>query len=283
MIYLRLTKPRSVALLLVTALAGMVMSGQGQTPLSVLALTMLGGAMAAAGANTLNCYLDRDLDRLMPRTRCRPIPSGLVRPWKALAFGLLLCLLSLAILATGVNPLSALLAAAGIFYYVVVYTLWLKRATPLNVVVGGGAGVMPFLVGSAAASGSVPLYSLWIGSILLLWTPPHFWSLALVRRDEYRDAGVPMLPAVRGEEETRRQIGVYALLLFLATLLALPLGVVGGVFAAVPAILGGCFLLHAALLLARGTQAEAQRLYRHSIIYLALLFSSLILGRLVAA
>jgi protoheme IX farnesyltransferase len=281
--YLRLTKPRSVALLLVTALAAMVMAGPRHLPPVLVALTLLGGALAAAGANTLNCYLDRDLDRLMPRTRQRPLPSGLVRPSRALGFGLMLCLLSVVIFAVGVNPLSALLAAAGVFYYVVVYTLWLKRATPMNVVIGGGAGVMPLLVGSAAVTGTISAWALWFGSIILLWTPPHFWSLALVRREEYREAGIPMLPAVRGEGETRRQILIYALLLLLVTLLPALAGLASPVFVVSAALLGGWLLVRAVLLLRQATPEAAGQLYRYSILYLAVLFCSLILERFTGA
>ncbi len=278
--YIRLTKPRSVALLLVTALAGMVMARPGYPPLTLLALTLLGGTLAAGGANTLNCYLDRDLDRLMPRTQGRPLPSGRIPPARALAFGLLLCLLSVTVFAVGVNPLSALLAAAGVFYYVIVYTLWLKRATPLNIVIGGGAGVMPLLVGSAAATGRISSWALWFGAIILLWTPPHFWSLALVRNKEYLQAAVPMLPAVRGEEETRREILACATLLFLLTLLLAPAGFASPLFLAVALLLAGWLLFLAMLLLHRGTPEAARQLYRYSILYLAVLFGSLILDRL---
>ncbi len=278
--YLRLAKPRSVVLLLISALAGMVMARPQYPALNLLALTMLGGAMAAGGANTLNCYIDRDLDRLMPRTQRRPLPSGAIRPSRALAFGLLLCTLSVTVFAVGVNLLSALLAAAGVFYYVVVYTLWLKRATPMNIVIGGGAGVMPLLVGSAAATGHISTWALWFGTIILLWTPPHFWSLALVRQQEYRLAAVPMLPAVRGAEETRRQVLAYALFLFLVTLLLVPAGFASPIFQTAALLLAGWLLFRAILLLRRGTPEAARQLYRYSILYLALLFGSLILDRL---
>ncbi len=279
--YLRLAKPNSVALLLVTAIAGMVMARPELPSITLLALTIAGGALAAGGANSLNCYLDRDLDRLMPRTQRRPLPSGLIQPNRALAFGLLLCLLSVTVFAVGVNPLSAILAAAGVFYYVVVYTLWLKRATPMNIVIGGGAGVMPLLVGSAAATGRVCPWALWVGSIIFFWTPPHFWSLALVRRREYLQAALPMLPAVRGEGETRRQIAVYSLLLVLVTLLLTPAGFAGPIFLAAALLLGSWLIFRAILLLHRGTPEAARQLYRYSILYLAILFGTLILDRLI--
>ncbi|MHB0869234.1 MAG: heme o synthase [Chloroflexota bacterium] len=279
--YLRLTKPGSVALLLVTALGGMVVARPELPPWSLLALTMLGGALAAGGANTLNCYLDRDLDRLMPRTSRRPLPSGRIQPPRALAFGLLLCLLSVTVLAAGVNPLSALLAALGVFYYVVVYTLWLKRSTPWNIVIGGGAGVMPLLVGSAATTGQLSPWALWLGAVILLWTPPHFWSLALFRRREYALVAVPMLPVVRGEGETRRQILVYTLLLLLVTTLLVPAGFAGPAFLGTALLLGGWLVFQALVLLQLATPEAARQLYRYSILYLALLFGTLIIERLV--
>lgn len=244
-------------------------------------MTMLGGALAAGGANTLNCYLDRDLDRLMPRTSGRPLPAGRVQPSRALAFGLLLCILSVTVLAAGVNPLSALLAALGVFYYVVVYTLWLKRSTPWNIVIGGGAGAMPLLVGSAAATGQLSPLALWLGVVILLWTPPHFWSLALFRHREYALVEVPMLPVVRGEGETRQQILLYSLLLLLATLLLVPAQFAGPAFLVAALLLGSKFVFHAIVLLQRATLQAARQLYLYSILYLALLFGALIVERLI--
>ncbi len=279
--YLRLTKPGSVALLLVTAFAGMVMARPGLPPLSQLALTLLGGAMAASGANVLNCYLDRDLDPLMPRTARRPLPAGQLQPSQALAFGLLLCTLSVAVLAVGVNALAALLAVAGILYYVVVYTLWLKRASVWNVVVGGGAGAVPLLVGWAAAAGQLSPWALWLGAVILLWTPPHFWALALVRSREYARAALPMLPVVRGEEETRRQILLYCVMLVLVTLFLAPMGFLGPASLGAALLLGGLLIFRAVQLLVQRTLRAARRLYLFSILYLAVLFCTMILERVM--
>ena len=278
--YLRLTKPRSVLLLLLAALVGMVVSRPEPLPLGLLALTMLGGALAAGGANALNCWIDRDVDRLMARTARRPLPSGRIAPERALAFGLTLCVLAVALLASRVNWLSALLAAAGAAYYVVVYTWWLKRASHWNVVVGGGAGALPLLVGWTAATGGLSLWPLWLGAIVVCWTPPHFWALALVRREDYALAGVPMMPVVRGEEETRRQILLYSISVVALTVLLVPAGFMGIGFLPVALVLGGLLVYLAARLLRRGTDLDAVRMYRYSVVYLASLFLSMMVDRL---
>jgi protoheme IX farnesyltransferase len=277
--YIHLTKPRSVLLLLMAALTGMVVVLPEGLPFPLVLQTMLAGAFAAGGANVLNCYLDRDLDRRMDRTSGRPLPSGKLLPSRALLFGLALSVVSITVFAVGVNWLSAVLAGCGIFYYVIVYTLWLKRATHWNVVIGGAAGALPLLVGSAAASGGVAPPALWLGVVVLLWTPPHFWSLALLRLCEYAAAGVPMLPVVRGEVETRRQILGYSVLLFLVTLLLAPVGFAGAGFLAATVCLGAVLLFLAVRLLIVATDLAARRLYRYSIAYLALLFISMILDR----
>lgn len=277
--YVRLTKPRSVSLLLLSALAGMVMARAEFPPVTLVLLTLLGGALAAGGANALNCYIDRDLDRQMARTARRPLPAGGILPHRALAFGLLLSLLAIAIFALGVNPLSAALAASGVLYYVAVYTWWLKRATPWNVVIGGGAGALPLLVGWAAATGQLSVPALLLGSIVVCWTPPHFWSLALLRRREYALAGIPMLPVVYGEEETHRQILGYGLALILLTLALVPAGLVGFGFLAAAAVLGSFLLLLAVRLQRLATNQAAHQLYRFSIAYLTLLFVSMVLDR----
>jgi heme o synthase len=277
--YIRLTKPGSVGLLLLTALAGMAAVGQGFPSLSLVAATMLGGALAAGGANALNCYLDRDLDRLMQRTALRPLPAGRLDPRRAAAFGVLLCLLSFILLAAMVNLLSALLAAAGAFYYVVVYTGWLKRESPWNVVIGGGAGVMPLLVGSAAVTGQLTSWAFALGAVIFFWTPPHFWSLALLRQEEYAQAGVPVMPEVLGSLETRRQIVLYSLVLVAISLLLPLAGFAGAGYLAVAAGLGMLMLFLSLQLLRQGSARAAGRLYRYSILYLALLFGTLIIDR----
>jgi len=277
--YVRLTKPRSVGLLLLTALAGMVAVGQGFPSPTLVAATLLGGALAAGGANALNCYLDRDLDRMMRRTALRPLAAGRLDPRRAAAFGLLLCLLSFILLAATVNLLSALLAAAGAFYYVVIYTIWLKRESPWNVVIGGGAGVMPLLVGSAAVTGQLSSSALAMGAVILFWTPPHFWSLALLRQEEYAEAGIPVMPVVLGSLETRRQIVLYSLVLVALSIMLPLVGFAGAGFLAVAAVLGVLMLFLAVQLLRQDSARAAGRLYRYSILYLALLFSTLIIDR----
>ena len=277
--YVQLTKPRSVLLLLITAVTGMVVASPALPSALPLLITLLAGSMAAGGANVLNCYLDRDLDRRMARTSSRPLALGRVRPVPVLVFGLALCAGAVALFAVGANWLSALLAAIGAFYYVVVYTLWLKRASHWNVVIGGVAGSIPLLVGSAAQSGEVVPMAVWLGVVVLLWTPPHFWSLALLRRGEYAAAGVPMLPVVKGAEETRRQIFAYSVVLLLATLLLVPAGLAGPLFLIVSVALGTVMVFMAARLLVSDSDGAAWRLYRYSIVYLALLFTSMILDR----
>lgn len=277
--YVQLAKPRSVLLLLVTALTGMVVASPGLPSALPLILTIVAGGLAAGGANVLNCYLDRDLDRLMDRTSGRPLPVGKVTPISALFFGVGLCVASVAIFGLGVNWLSAVLAATGAFYYVVVYTLWLKRASHWNVVIGGVAGSIPLLVGSAAGSGHLVPLALWLGVIVLLWTPPHFWSLALLRRNEYEQVGIPMLPVVRGVQETNRQILAYSALLLLATLLLVPAGLAGPLFLFAALVLGAILLLMSARLVRSASDSDAWRLYRYSILYLALLFVAVIIDR----
>ncbi len=275
--YVYLTKPRSILLLLVAALAGMVVARPEMPPFHLVLETLLAGALAAGGANALNCYLDRDLDQRMGRTSTRPLPAGKLLPGRALLFGLALSAASITIFALGVNWLSAALAACGIFYYVVVYTLWLKRASHWNVVIGGAAGALPLLVGSAAAGGRIAPLPLWLGAVVLLWTPPHFWSLALLRRREYAAAGVPMLPVVLGAGATHRQILAYSIALFLATLLLVPAGFAGIGFLVVALLLGAILLFLSVRLLVTATDLAAWRIYRYSIMYLALLFISMIL------
>ena len=277
--YVLLTKPRSILLLLVAAFAGMVVARPEMPSLYLILATLLAGALAAGGANALNCYLDRDLDRRMGRTSARPLPSGKLVPARALLFGLALSAVSIIIFALGVNWLSAALAACGIFYYVVVYTLWLKRASHWNVVIGGAAGGLPLLVGSAAVSGRIAPLPLWLGAVVLLWTPPHFWSLALLRRREYALAGVPMLPVVLGEGATHRQILGYSVALFVATVLMVPAGFAGAGFLVAALLLGAVLLFLAVRLLVTASDLAAWRIYRYSIVYLALLFISMILDR----
>jgi protoheme IX farnesyltransferase len=269
--YLTLTKPRIMTLLLLTGAAGMFVGAQGVPSLDLLAVTMLGLALACGGASALNHVLDRDIDRLMgERTRNRPVASGRVSPEQALEFGLVLSALSFALLASRVNVLTALLALVGNAFYVLVYTRWLKRATPQNIVIGGAAGAVPPLVGFAAATGNLALPALWLFLIVFLWTPPHFWALALMLEKAYAAAGVPMLPVVRGARETARQIVLYSLGLVAFTI---AVGIwLGPLYTAAAVVLGAVLVALAVLLRRDLTRARAQLLFHYSLAYLALLF-----------
>ena len=269
--YLTLTKPRIMTLLLLTGAAGMFVGAQGAPALVLFAVTMVGLALACGGASALNHVLDRDIDVLMgSRTRERPVASGRVTPAQALEFGLLLSALSFALLASAVNLLTAVLALVGNLFYVVVYTRWLKRATPQNIVIGGAAGAVPPLVGYAAASGSLALPALWLFLIVFLWTPPHFWALALMIKNAYAAAGVPMLPVVKGDRETARQILLYSIALVAFTV---AVGFwLGPLYTAAAFVLGGILVALAVLLRRDLSRARAQILFHYSLAYLALLF-----------
>jgi heme o synthase len=269
--YVTLTKPRIMTLLLLTGAAGMFVGAQGAPALDLLLVTMVGLGLACGGASALNHVLDRDIDRLMgSRTRERPVASGRVSPEQALEFGLLLSALSFALLASRVNVLTALLALVGGAFYVIVYTRWLKRATPQNIVIGGAAGAVPPLVGFAAATGSLALPALWLFLIVFLWTPPHFWALALMIKKAYAVAGVPMLPVVRGDRETARQILLYSL-----GLVAFTVAVgywFGPVYTAAAVVLGAVLLALSVLLHRDLSRHRASVLFHYSLAYLALLF-----------
>ena len=269
--YLTLTKPRIMSLLLVTGAGGMFVGAQGVPPLDLFVVTMVGLALACGGASALNHVLDRDIDVLMgSRTKERPVASGRVTPAQALEFGLVLSALSFALLASAVNLLTAVLALVGNLFYVVVYTRWLKRATPQNIVIGGAAGAVPPLVGYAAATGSLALPALWLFLIVFLWTPPHFWALALMIKNAYAAAGIPMLPVVRGDRETARQI-----LLYSVALVAFTVAVgfwLGPVYTAAALVLGAILVALAVLLRRDLSRARAQVLFHYSLAYLALLF-----------
>ena len=274
--YLTLTKPRIMTLLLLTGAAGMFVGAQGLPPLGLFLVTMLGLGLACGGASALNHVLDRDIDRLMgSRTRNRPVASGRVTPAQALEFGLVLSALSFALLASAVNLLTAVLALVGNLFYVVVYTRYLKRSTPQNIVIGGAAGAVPPVVGYAAATGSLGLPALWLFLIVFLWTPPHFWALALMIKKAYAAAGVPMLPVVRGDRETARQILLYSIGLVAFTV---AVGIWLGPVYTVAAAALGAILVALALLLRRDlSTARAQVLFHYSLAYLALLFVAMAL------
>ena len=269
--YLTLTKPRIMSLLLVTGAAGMFVGAEGAPSLGLFAAAMTGLALACGGASALNHLLDRDIDRLMgKRTEKRPVAAGRVPPARALEFGLVLSALSFVLLASVVNVFAAALALVGNLFYVLVYTRWLKRTTSQNIVIGGAAGAVPPLVGYAAATGNLALPALWLFLIVFLWTPPHFWALALLLKESYAAARVPMLPVVRGERETTRQIVVYSLVLVAFTL---AVGFwFGPVYVCAAVVLGGTFLWLAWQLRREPSRRRAGLLFHYSLLYLALLF-----------
>jgi heme o synthase len=279
--FLMLTKPVVVSLLLVTTFAGMVVGGQAWPTINILFWTMLGGAMAAGGSSAINQYIDRYDDMKMQRTAHRPIPAGRLTPAEGLAFGVGLCIISFFVMVVFVNFLAAMLSLAGIFYYVVIYSLILKKATVQNIVIGGGAGAIPPLVGWAAATGSINIPALFLFAVIFMWTPPHFWALALVRRNDYERAGVPMLPVVRGEKETRWQIFVYTLELVALTLILPIFGLGGGVYLVSAAFLGAGLIFSAWNVWQKSGNKVAWKMYRHSSMYLALLFVALMVDALV--
>jgi len=245
--------------------------------------TLVGGTVAAGSANAINCYLDRDIDQVMRRTRKRPLPSQQVEPERALAFGFILGVISYLFLSVTVNVLAASLALSAIAFYVFVYTMWLKRTSTQNIVVGGAAGAIPALVGWAAVTGTVAPPAWILFAIVFVWTPPHFWALAMRYTGDYAAAGIPMLPVVRGEGETRRQILLYSLALFGTTLLLVPIGHMGAVYTATAIVLGGVFVWRALRLWRSSSPGESMRLFKYSIVYLALLFASVAVDALLPA
>jgi protoheme IX farnesyltransferase len=280
--YLLLTKPIIVALLLVTTLSGMIV-GFGRWPGSALVFwTLMAGAMTAGGASAVNQYIDRRRDGEMQRTRSRPLPGGRLQPWEALAFGTGLSLAGLGLFFLAVNPLSALLALVGWLYYVVLYSLILKHTTWHNIIVGGGAGAVPPLVGWAAATGGLEMGAVFLFALVFFWTPPHFWALAMIRRRDYARAGVPMLPVVQGEGETRTQILLYTIQLVALTLLLPLAGVGGGLYLTAAAGLGIGMAVYAWRLWREGGNRRAYGMYRYTSMYLALIFFALVLDTLVA-
>jgi protoheme IX farnesyltransferase len=276
-----LTKPIIVALLLVTTYSGMVVGAKALPSLELTFWTLLGGALAAGGSGAINQYIDRETDQRMTRTARRPIAAGRLTPAEGLAFGLSLLVAAFYILAGFVNLLAALLALAGMLYYIVLYSLWLKHATVQNIVIGGGAGAIPPLVGWAAATGHLSIPALFLFAIIFMWTPPHFWALALIKSRDYARAGVPMLPVVRGQRETRTQILIYTIELVALTLLMPVLGMAGGFYLVSAAVLGGALLYAAWQVWRVGGNKIAWRMYRYSSMYLALLFAALVVDALV--
>ncbi len=279
--YLLLTKPIVVLLLLVTTLAAMIIGAGQMPPIGLMFWTLVGGGLTAGGASAINQYIDRDRDKAMSRTNKRPVPDGRLSGGQAIRFGIVLCLLGVGILAALVNVLSAVLAFIGILYYVVLYSLILKPSTPQNIVIGGGAGAIPPLVGWAAATGGLTIPAFFLFALIFFWTPPHFWALALLKERDYARAGVPMLPVVIGERETRIHILLYSLQLVAFSLL-LPLADLGGgLYMLLAGSLGLVLVLFAVQLWKQGGNRQAWGMYRYSSTYLALIFFALVADTLI--
>lgn len=279
--YFALTKPRIIELLLITTVPSMIVAARGWPDTKLVFFTLIGGALAAGGANAINCYLDRDIDSVMPRTRKRPLPTHRIEPLNALIFGGSLGLLGFVVLASSVNLTAAVLTIAALAFYVVVYTLLLKRSTPQNIVIGGAAGAVPALVGWAAVTGEVEAPALALFAIIFYWTPPHFWALSMRYEDEYEAAGVPMMPVVYGRKETAKHIVLYSLLLLAMCLVFFSLARMGLIYLAATLILNAIFIGRAVRLWRRTTTRAAWGLFRFSIYYLALLFGAMALDQLV--
>jgi heme o synthase len=281
--YYELSKPRIIVLLLITTLAAMVMAARGIPPLGLVFWTLLGGALASASAGAFNCVWDSDIDRIMQRTSRRPIPMGRISVRNAAIYAVVIGVIAFTILYVFVNPLAAWLSLGGNLYYVVIYTMWLKRITPLNIVIGGAAGAVPPLVGWAAVTHAIGGPALGLFALIFLWTPPHFWSLSLMTELDYEKANIPMLPNVMGEERTRREILYYSLVLVVASLALYPLHVMGALYFGAAAVLGGWFLLDAVRTLRdKTTTIHARKLFRFSLLYLALMCAAMVIDRIIA-
>lgn len=277
--YIKLTKPGVISLLLLTTLATMYIAG---TPsLWLVFWTMVGGYLSAGGANAINCYIDRDVDVLMGRTARRPIPSNRINPIHALMFGISLGIGSFVLMTVFVNLLSAALSLFALLFYVLVYTSWLKRTSMQNIVIGGAAGAIPPMIGWAAVTNNLSLLSLFLFLIIFYWTPPHFWALALIRRDDYARAGIPMLPVVQGDAETKKQILLYSILMIAITLLPTPLRLLGPIYLVGALVLGGIHMRYVMQLMSESANGSAWKLYRFSLLYLALLFCVMVLDAVV--
>jgi protoheme IX farnesyltransferase len=280
--YYQLTKPRIIPLLLITTAGSMWIAAQGEVDPFLLLVTLIGGTLAAASAQTINCIYDRDIDYAMERTRHRPIPAGKVQPRDALIFAIALAVLSFVLLTVFANLLAAVLAFSGIVFYVLVYTHWLKRHTTQNIVIGGAAGAIPALVGWAAVTGTLNPTPWLIFAIVFLWTPPHFWALALMIRDDYAKVGIPMLPVIAGDQATVRQIWFYTVITVTATvLLFYPLRAAGIVYLAIALSLGGIFIHKAWRLLQQPEdRTVAKELFLYSISYMMLLCLGMVVDSL---
>ncbi len=280
--YVALTKPRIIELLLVTTVPTMVVAERGLPSGWLVLATLVGGTLAAAGANAINMYVDRDIDSVMKRTRGRPLVTGEISPASALTFAVVLELAAAVELWVLVNPLSAMLAVGATLFYVFVYTLWLKRTSSSNIVIGGAAGAVPVLVGWAAVTGSLGLAPLVLFAIIFYWTPPHFWALAIRYREDYAAADVPMLPVVTSFAATARRIVLYTLVLWGVSILFWPIGDMGDLYLGAALVLGGVFTWHATQLARQGTPERAMRLFGWSITYVTLLFGAMAVDQLLA-
>jgi protoheme IX farnesyltransferase len=275
-----LTKPRIISLLLVTTVAPMFITPAGLPSFSQVVWVLLGGYLMAGGANAINMWFDRDIDDKMSRTRLRPIPAGRISPSAGLAFGIALGVAAFAIFWHRVNSLSAWLALGGLLFYVFIYTIWLKRSSPQNIVIGGAAGAFPPLVGWTAMTGELDLAAIYLFAIIFYWTPPHFWALALIKQGEYARAGVPMLPVVHGEQRTKFEMLAYTLILLPLTLMPALFGALGAFYGLAALLLGGRLLWYCVRLLREHSSAPvAWKMYRYSLLYLALLFVAMGIDR----
>ncbi|MBA2437234.1 MAG: protoheme IX farnesyltransferase [Acidimicrobiia bacterium] len=279
--YVALTKPRIIELLLVTTLPTMVVAQGGMPPIWLMVVTLIGGALAAGGANALNMVIDRDIDSVMHRTRNRPLVTGAIQPAQALVFALTLEVGAFLLLWSSVNPLSAVLAVSATAFYVFVYTLWLKRTSTSNIVIGGAAGAVPVLVGWAAVQDALGWAPLVLFAVIFMWTPPHFWALAVRYRDDYAAADVPMLPAVASLHTTAVRILVYSLILWALTLVFAPVAGMGALYLGAALVLGGLFNWYAVELLRAPSPERAMRLFTWSITYISLLFGAMALDQLL--
>ena len=279
--YYELTKPRIIYLLLITTFAAMLMAQRGIPPPLLVLYTLVGGALAAASAGAYNCVWDRDIDRLMRRTKTRPVAAGRVSTRAAVIFATVTGSISFAILYLLVNPLAAWLSLGGNVFYVLVYTMWLKRTTPLNIVIGGAAGAVPPLVGWAAVTHTMGGPALGLFALIFLWTPPHFWALALMTNIDYDKANIPMFPNVYGETRTKREIFYYSILLVAMSLALYPLHVMGALYFGAAAVLGGIFLLDAWRVIGDPTKRMPRALFKFSLVYLALMCVAMVADRII--
>jgi protoheme IX farnesyltransferase len=279
--YFALTKPRIIELLLITTVPPMIVAAEGMPSLSLIFFTLLGGALAAGGAGAINCYVDRDIDELMTRTRKRPLPQHRVAPFNAVVFGVILGVISFFLMWATVNLLSAWLTLGALLFYVFVYSIGMKRSTPQNIVIGGAAGAVPALVGWSAVTGTVELPALALFGIIFYWTPPHFWALSMRYEKEYAAAGVPMMPVVYGREETAKHILLYSFLLFAMSLIFFSVARMGLVYLGSAIVLNAIFIWYAVRLNRKPQPRIAWALFHYSIYYLALLFTAMAVDQFI--